>query len=83
MIEIWVILAVALSVLYLIAMLVTGPEKTKSLIFALSSPLSPLPLLLPWPSLFTGLLLLRLIELKRRLGEMMAEMPKAKQSWRE
>jgi hypothetical protein len=43
----------------------------------------PLPLLLPWPSLFTGLLLLRLIELKRRLGEMMVEMPKAKQSWRE
>jgi hypothetical protein len=40
MIEIWVILAVAFTVLYLIAMLVAGhgipgPEKTKSLIPAL------------------------------------------------
>ena len=31
----WLILAVAFTVLYLIAMLVAGPEKTKSLIFAL------------------------------------------------
>ena len=35
MIEIWLILAVTLTVLYLIAMLVLGPGKTQSLIFAL------------------------------------------------
>ena len=35
MIEIWLILAVAFTVLYLITMLVAGPQKTKSLIFAL------------------------------------------------
>ena len=35
MIEMWLILAVTLTVLYLIAMLVAGPEKPKSLIFAL------------------------------------------------
>jgi hypothetical protein len=76
-VKVWLILAVTLTVLYLIAMLVAGPEKTKSFISALirlaprkpnplylplSSALSPLPLPLPWPSLFTGLLLLRLIE---------------------
>ena len=72
----WLILAVVFTVLYLITMLVAGPEKTKSLIFALMPALLPLPLLLPWPSLFTGLLLLRLIEPFRRIGEMMAEMPK-------
>ena len=35
MIEMWLILAVAFTVLYLIAMLVAGPEKTQSLISAL------------------------------------------------
>ena len=33
--EVWLILAVTFTILYLIAMLVAGPEKTKSLIFAL------------------------------------------------
>jgi hypothetical protein len=56
----WLILAVVFTILYLIAMLVAGPEKTKSLIFALIA--GPIAVLLPWPSLFTGLLLLRLIE---------------------
>ena len=62
MIEMWLILAVTLTVLYLIAMLVVGPGRPNPLYLPLSSALSPLPLLLPWPSLFTGLLLLRLIE---------------------
>ena len=35
MIEMWLILAVAFTVLYLIAMLVVGPWKTQSLISAL------------------------------------------------
>ena len=35
MIEMWLILAVTLTVLYLIAMLVIGPWKTQSLISAL------------------------------------------------
>jgi hypothetical protein len=61
MIEMWLILAGALTVLY--AMLVVGPWKTNPLYLPLCSGLLPLPLLLPWPPLFTGLLLLRLIEL--------------------
>ena len=62
--EVWLILAVTFTVLYLIAMLVAGHgiTKTNPLYLLLSPALLPLSLLLPWPSLFTGLLLLRLIE---------------------
>ena len=62
MIEMWLILAVTLTVLYLIAMLAIGPWKPNHLYLRLSLVQSPLPLPLPWLSLFTGWLLLRLIE---------------------
>jgi hypothetical protein len=69
MIEAWLILAVALTILYLTATLRDGRGswKIQSVISALMPALLPLPLLLPsgiqWPSLFTRLFLLRLNKL--------------------